>query len=484
MNKASIISFFKKKAIGKIDGDTFEFLSHAKTYVSSDIFSRGLIFITIPIFTRLLLPNEYGILAIFTAFIYIFSIILSLGSRITITRYYYDKTNNFSDFLGSSILFLIGFNIIVFFIIFIFRESVSSFLNIDTKLILFALFISTFNAFFQAYLAYLQASKQSKKVASLNIVKQVLFQGLAIFLVVILQNNKYIGKVYAYFFISFIYFGYALFQLHLISKLSFSLKYIKALLLFGVPVVFHLLAGYILSYFDLIIINQLVGQKATGLYSFAYQIGIAIDIIAMGMARSWTPMFYERLNSSDYLSINKIAHKYANIVYVIAMGLILFSREIVMIMADEKYYPALPIIPIIVISYVVLFLNKLYIDYTFYRKKTYLISIFTTIAALTNIGLNYLLIPKYGYLVAAYTTLIAFSILLFLNYINVRFILKEKHIIPLKTILPNFFLVFFLGIGFPVVSKQIYNGWVLLLVKLIVLTTFIYYLFFKPKKII
>ena len=89
----------------------------------------------------------------------------------------------------------------------------------------------------------------------------------------------------------------------------------------------------------------------------------------MGMLRAWSPIFYEKLNNKQYNDINNLAKKYAKIVYIVALTLILFSRELVIILADKKYYASLNIIPIVVISYVFFFLYAMYVTMRFIIRK-------------------------------------------------------------------------------------------------------------------
>ena len=100
----------------RIDSDFFEFLLHAKNYVTANIFMKGLAFISIPIFTRLLVPADYGVLAIFFSFVGFFSIISGLGIRGSITRYYYEETDDFDSFLGSNLVLGLGWSILIIFL--------------------------------------------------------------------------------------------------------------------------------------------------------------------------------------------------------------------------------------------------------------------------------------------------------------------------------------------------------------------------------
>ncbi len=96
-----------KKQIVKIIGkENIEFISHSKNYLSAEIFTKALAFICVPIFTRLLLPNGYSILAIFSSITSIFAIFLGFNIRGAVARYYYEKSNDFAEFLGSNLIFI------------------------------------------------------------------------------------------------------------------------------------------------------------------------------------------------------------------------------------------------------------------------------------------------------------------------------------------------------------------------------------------
>ncbi len=408
-----------------------EFLKHAKNYVSADIFSKGISFLTIPVFTRILVPEDYGILAVFSAIIAITTIVMGFGLRGAIGRYYYEESNEFGSFFGTNIVFVTVVNFILILFVFSYSESLCAFLNIDFEVFLIAVIVSFTAIYLQFYLAYLQASKKSRIFAEISVFKNVAITVFAIVLIVILENQKYRGKIYAQLFISGLVFIYIVIKIIKISKFEFKVKHLYYSLAFGLPIVFHLLSQYILSTSDKIIINQLLGGSDTGLYALAYQIGMIIHVITMGMLKSWTPMYYELMKKDQISQINELAQKYAFLVFSLSIGAILFSKEIITFMANKEYYDALNSIPIIILGYLFFFLYTLYVSYSFYIKKTYLITISTIISASSNVALNYIFIPIYGYIAAAYTTLIAYFILFILHYLSVRFLFKEKQLIPL-----------------------------------------------------
>ena len=114
--------FFLKKIINGLDSDFNELLSHAKNYVSADILAKGLAFLSIPILTRLLTTEDYGVLGVY--FISsIFIIIFGLGIRGSVTRYYYEGSKDFNKFLGANIIMLNFFGLFLLSVLNIFQRT-------------------------------------------------------------------------------------------------------------------------------------------------------------------------------------------------------------------------------------------------------------------------------------------------------------------------------------------------------------------------
>ena len=463
-----------------IGEDNFEFLWHFKNYFSAEFFINGLAFLLIPILTRLLLPEEYGILAVFSSIIAISVIVFKLNLEAAVHRYWFERKKDFDKFLGAVLLFLTIFNILIIPSLYLLRNIFSGFLKISSGLFFAAVLVSFFSIPFQIYLSYLNSRKLSKRYSLIAIAKKSSVLIISVIWIWALAENRYLGKVYTMFLIGLLFFIYTAYCLIKKAKLSFKLKYLKYALLFSVPLIPHTLAGFILSSFDRIIIQQLTTATKTGLYSFAADVGILIHIVVLAMNRSWSPMFYERRKNGDYKKIDNLNVNYSKYVYIIALGLVLFAKEIVMIMADKKYYAALNLLPVIIIGYVFLFLKSLYAISSFYRRKTGIISIITLIITGINIVLNYLFIPIYGYVAAAYTTLFCYFLFFGFHFVNARFLLKEK-VTPLKSLMPNFLLMLLLiGIYF-VLKMYIINFFLLLLIKT-ALIAFLGYAFFIRKK--
>jgi len=463
----------------KIGSDFKELLSHSTNYISAEFFSKGLALLTIPIFTRLMAPDEYGVMSIFASFVGLFTVIYGLGIRGAIGRYYYEDEDDFFGFFSSNFWLIVCCGVLFSMVFLFLRNHIQRFFNIPIGMIYLGLATVLFGVIFQLYQGYLQASKQSKKISILTVVQSVVGTVGAIVIMLYLKEERYYGKAIAQLVASGLMVIVSFYYLKKYIYFDINVKHIKYSLTFGIPIVFHLLSQNLLNTFDQIIINQTIGQEATGLYSLAYRIGMIQILISMGILKAWTPMFYEKMKLGQYNQIESLAKKYGIIVAFIACSLILFSKDIIFVFADKSYFEALPVIPIVVVGYYFFFLYTIYVNYTFYQKKTSLIAIFTLVAGCINVGLNYWLIPIYGYIVAAWTTLFSYFILFLLHYVNVKWIIKSNTPVNFKVFIKPLILVGTCYIANYYLAHIEFNYLIILFVRILLIMIFTALFFFK-----
>ncbi|MCK4642792.1 oligosaccharide flippase family protein [bacterium] len=421
-----------KKILQKsFNKDNLEFIKHSKNYVSGELIKKFAAFLVLPIFTRLINPAQYGLLSLFNTLLGLITVIIFFNIQGAFSRYWYEKADDYNDFVLSNLIFATFLFAVFSPFLIIFSKEISSFIGLPAgnNIVIFAVCGAAAGFPFIVFLKYLNTSKQSKKYTFINVVESVSLLLISVLLVYLLKEERYLGRIYSIIGITGGFSLYSLFRL-LGMKGRFKFKHIKYALLFGVPLVPHALSGYVLGYFDRIIIQQLTSSTQTGLYSFAYNVGLIMNMIVIGLNKAWVPQFYGFLRDERRKAIVGVVRNYSRIIYFFAGSLILFSKELVFILAGKQYHSSAPLVPVIVLGYVSYFIYTIYANYAFARKKTLLISISTIIAATANIILNYTFIPIYGYEAAAYTTWASWTLLIFLHYFNVRVILREEVISP------------------------------------------------------
>jgi O-antigen/teichoic acid export membrane protein len=246
-----------------------------------------------------------------------------------------------------------------------------------------------------------------------------------------LTSNQYMSKIYAQMIVNIILITYVSMILWKLSRGKFNFLYLKEALIFSLPLIVHVLSNSLLSQADRLIINKIMGTYSAGIYSFAYNLGMCVIVVIMAWNSSWQPKLYKLINIRDNEAIKKATYASTVLIFLICALSMLFSKEMVVFLASDKYYDSIPILPLIIIGNSLIHIYLVYVNFIFYKKKTVIISCATLGALGINIILNYYLIPKFGIAGSAWATVVAYFFLAALHYITATYITRNN-IIPFK----------------------------------------------------
>ena len=161
---------YSSNLINKIkNSDIFETLKHSKNYFSANVATKALGFISIPIFTRLFTQEDYGIVAVFASYVGIMTVILSLNSYTAVSRYYYEKTDDFGEFIGTSFIFVGSILCITVIIYILFYQQINNLIKLPGLLPIYLLFACLFAIIRSVYAQILVPQKKSKELAIINV---------------------------------------------------------------------------------------------------------------------------------------------------------------------------------------------------------------------------------------------------------------------------------------------------------------------------
>ena len=396
-------------------------------YTLTNFFTIGISFLTLPIFTRLLSTEDYGITSVYSSYLNIFVIVFSLDVVASIQRGKFDFKDNYNQFV-SSVLFLGTISFIIFsLLILAFQSFFSKMLDLE-PILLYVLLINAFFAFVQnLVLAKFRVEYNYKKISLIQIANSLIGVILSIILITrFFTNTKYLGRILGSSLPVIISGFILLLYIFTQGKEIINKIYWKYALIISVPLILHNLAGIINAQFDRIFINKYIGSSEAGIYSFAYNVGMIIDVLWASTNQAWVPWFYERMDANNYSAIRKRAKNFRDF-FTLAYILILFvSPEIIKVMADKRYWDGLVIVPYIFMAYYFNLMYSFEVNVEFYTRKTHLISIGTILGAALNVVLNIALIPKYGYVIAAVTTVISNFFMFVFHFIIANYLLRIR----------------------------------------------------------
>jgi len=394
-------------------------------YTVTNFFTKGVTFLTLPIFTRLLSTSDYGLVNLYSSYLSIFTIVFSLDLVSSIQRGKFEFEDDFNGYV-SSVLFLGTISSLFFsIIVLIFHNYFSEIFGLSNILIYILILNSYFSFVQNLVLSKFQVEYNYKKVSLITIFSSLIGVFLSIFLITrVFPERGYLGQIIGKTF-PVILFGFIL-MIYIFSKGKklIDLKYWKYSLLIALPLILHGVSGIINSQFDRIVINKYIGSSETGIYSFAYNVGMIIMVLWTSTNQAWVPWFFEKMEIKDYTSIKKRAKNFRDFFTIAYIFILFISPEIIKLMSDSSYWEGLYIVPFIFMSYYFNLMYSFEVNIEFYVKKTHLISIGTIFAALINVILNFIFVPLYGSVAAAITTVISNFALFVFHYLITNKILK------------------------------------------------------------
>ncbi|MGV3009733.1 lipopolysaccharide biosynthesis protein [Streptococcus thoraltensis] len=381
-------------------------------YMIGTLLNQGISFITVPIFSRLLSPFDYGIVNTYTSWVAIVSMIISCAVYMGIRSAFIEYEEKIDDVMSSlTSLTLLNGCIGLLVSLVVISLGVGS-----PLLILLGLGNALGQALLQNYSMYLMMRYEYQFRTFLLIVPNLLAVIISLVAVVFLFSDvPYLGRILP---MALTQLAFGIFVTFLAYRKSLNLwnnRYVTFALKISLPLVLHGIALNLLSQSDRLMITAFRTASETGIYSLVYNLGMLATVITTGLDGVWIPWFTNRLKQGEVEVINQQVKYYITFMTLAMSGLVLVGPEIVKILADSKYWSGIAIVPPIVLANFLVFAYTLYVNVEHYYKKSVYITSYTLIAAACNIATNYFFIPKYGYVAAAFTTLFSYGVSFFLH---------------------------------------------------------------------
>lgn len=382
--------------------------------------SRGLAFITTPIFTRIMPIDQIGVVGLYTSSFVILSSITSLGLTsggfMVGMKEYADKRSQYI----SSILSLTTLASVVLFFLFITLPYFwTNLLGLPIGLILLMVLGCILTPAYEFWLMRQRYEYAYKKAAIITIVTSfisTLFALIAVILTREMPSSS--GEIRIYVSIGTSLLVYLVFWLIQMKKgkVFYNKVFWTSSLSLGLPLLGHSFASQILSVSDRILIAKYVDNYAVGIYTTLYTIASLTLMLWGAINSSYVPYLFQNIESKDKRNIvSKSAVQLLSIFSAITVCVSIMAPELVKILAPSEYCEYVRIIPPIVAGVFFITVGNFYSNILVFCKKTMAIMFSTLIACIVSVFLNILLIPKIGFEVAAYNTLLSYVLFAFLQ---------------------------------------------------------------------
>lgn len=423
----------------------------------------GINFVTIPLFTRLLGAEQYGLYSVFHSWVIIIMCFITLECRSGLGTARYVFKENYEEYKSSSLLLGLSAAMIFILISIVFRNQLSGIFGYSPSIVILIFICAlAYHLVEFAKNAYIYEKKAQKNFV-LSVSLAILTVTLSyFFLKTECFKEKFLARVFGdvlpYLIIS------AVFVILTLKKIppKYNKEYWKYCFVMGFPIVFHGLSQDILKQSDRIMMQHMGYAGATlGVYSFFCTYTAIVNVVLTALNTTWCPFYYDDLNEKAYEKLKNKCKNYLELFTVVTCGFLLVSREMCYFFSNKEYWSGMNVIPVLVIGIYFIFMYQFPVNFEFFHKKTKIIAVGTFSAAIVNIILNMFLIPKSGMYGAALATAVSYGLLFVAHYVIAVNMRGVKFHMDLKNFIPGLIAVFIFSRLFYVADSFWIFRWIL-----------------------
>jgi len=393
-----------------MEDDAKSFLKRLTGFSLGPIISAFISFITVPVTTYFVAPEDFGKAAMYTLGFSISSLFIFLGLDQAFVREYNEQKNK-SQLFWNSIILPLFFSLIVGAIYMIFYQPISKLMfgSVEGYIIIILAISLPFAVIDRFNMLVLRMEEKARIYSLFSIINKLLTLFIMIpYLIFIDASFK--GIINATFInLVVICIIEMFFVRHMWkSKFSINIPLINTLLRFALPFLPAAIIGWFFTSMDNLALSQWSTHYELGVYSAAYKIVTVLTLIQSTFSTFWAPTAYRwhenKVSKDKYEKVSRMLLASMSLVFAF---LVLF-KDLIIKLLDARYVTAASSVPFLLffpIMYTVSETTTLGIPFS--RKTSYNI-IISLVSALVNYIGNYLLVPKYGAMGASIATAIAY----------------------------------------------------------------------------
>lgn len=405
----------------KVEATTGVLIKSSFWYTLSGFLSKATVFLTTPLFTRLLTNSQYGDFTVFASWQTIMLAVCGLEVYATINRARFDYTDSdeLNSYITSSLFLSTVFTAIIFVLYLLFPDIFQRVLLMDDKYIKF-MFIYCFTyPSFAMFQTKQRIEYRYKFNALITFALTISSAVLSVLLAILLEKDRLWGRILGQYSL-YVVAGLIFYIGFLMKSTSIKSKYIKYAFRLAIPLVFSYLGSSIFLSSDNLIVKHMCSGEQVSYLSITHTCANIILILVQLLNNAWSPWFYDKLNKLKYVEIKKTFRIYVWLVILGTFSVILFVPEIINVLGGKNYQEAIYIVPVNILNGVFSVLTYQFGNLETYYKKPEYSAIITGCIAIINIALDIIGVKLFGYRAASYVTLLCQVLLVMIHFMCTR----------------------------------------------------------------
>ncbi|HJQ11899.1 MAG TPA: oligosaccharide flippase family protein, partial [Gemmatimonadaceae bacterium] len=396
-------------------------------YGVGNLVNKFLSFLLVPLFTRFLLPGDYGVMAMLALLNMVLAGVFSLGTINALGICYFGESDSSRRprivwtaaaivFVNSTVWLLLAA---------MFAPELSQALLRDGslgRLVIISLFTLAVNSVATPFLAYLRMEERAVAFVCISVAGAVVTMTLSVISVVYLGRGV-VGILGSAAIAAVVTLLLALVTVARALSPGWSKRIALSLVRIGYPSIFGMGAFFVIDWADRYFLQRMVGMAEVGVYSVGYTIGMVMAFVAEGtFGSAWPPFFMSFIGRRE-----EATQLFGSILKYCVFGFgtltalfFLFARPVVTLMTAPAYHEAATVVGMIAAAYSLKACYLVLLPPLYFEKKLHIQTGVEWLAAAINAGLCLLLIPVFRMRGAAGATLLSYVALPVFTFLAAR----------------------------------------------------------------
>lgn len=373
-------------------------------------------FLLLPLFSRYMSPEEYGVLSLIQVFSTFLPLVWTFQIGGSLSRYYFEYEGRELKIFVTTVVSAVGALSLVGGVLTwlllpdLLRLVMPDLDRAHTPLFTLAIVTVFFGNLASLFAVLLRTRQEAKLFMRLSI--SIFAVGVALNIAtVVFMGRQARGVVEAGLIVSILNLAAYAFANRGYLVAAVDWRMLAEPLRYCLPLIPHSLSNLVFFYSDRVLMAKYLPLAAIGLYSLADRVASVFKMFVTELNNAFQPQFFRSATADRAAAIREassVAKVSTGLVSVGIAALALFSPEAVDLLLDERYFDAWPMIPLLASGWVFRSLFCFATGGLFFEKRTGRVAVITITAAMLNLGMNFALLPRFGVWAAVASTVLSF----------------------------------------------------------------------------
>ena len=334
-------------------------------FTACNFFVAGLGFITGPLFTRLLPPEEYGTLTLYMTYEQIILILATWEIQVgAYQRGLFKYEGRWDQYSLSTLVLVNLLTSALFLVVILLFKPISEFTKMSgLTLSLVFLYLITNPAYF-CWITRKRTTYDYKAVVGVTVLYALLNIVIPLLAVLNLGGTAAV-KFNATLITSVLIYLVFYYKTWSSCNTKWSWDEVqpqwKYMIGFQAPLVLHSMSYLVLGQADRIMIGKMVGDKEAAFYGVAYTLASVVTILQSSLNQALTPWRYSKLKENNYPIVSSSTNIILILLGASILMVVLIAPELMKILFTDDYYEAVWCIPPVSVSVFFMFLYSTFV---------------------------------------------------------------------------------------------------------------------------